>query len=139
MSPKSPLTSEVLEAEQRVWEAVVRKDGIALGELFSDDYLEITLDGKRIVRAEVVEQSPVVDEITGYAIDSEKVVALNADTAILSYHLTLQGRCRGVEISPVDRWATSVWSRQNGVWKCCLFQQSQYAPETSDALRKGHT
>jgi hypothetical protein len=53
----------VLRLEHEVWQAVVRKDQVALGELFADDYLEITLDGKRVEKTEIVRESPQVDEI----------------------------------------------------------------------------
>lgn len=34
--------------EEKVWEAVSEKDGAALGELFADDYIEITVDGQHM-------------------------------------------------------------------------------------------
>ena len=116
----------VLSLEHKVWDAVVRNDGSALSELFSDDYFEITFDGQRVIKAEVVSESPKVDQIDEYSIGSERVVAHGPDRAVLSYHLTLKGSCRGVEISPGDRWATSIWSRMGDDWKCSMFQQSPY-------------
>ena len=74
----------VLTLEERVWTAVIEKDGTALGDLFADDYIEITVDGKRIEKSEIVELSPQVDEIEEYVIDSERVVVLGAESAILS-------------------------------------------------------
>lgn len=114
----------VLSLEQQVWKAVVKKDGTALGELLADDYIEITADGRRTEKAVIVDQSPQVDEIEGYVIDCERVVSLGENSAAFSYHLTLDGRCRGTTITPRERWATSIWSRIDGRWLCCLFQQS---------------
>ena len=123
----------VLTLEERVWTAVVEKDGTALGDLFADDYIEITVDGKRIEKNEIVELSPQVDEIEKYVIDSERVVVLGTESAILNYHLTLDGRSRGTIISPRERWATSIWSRIDGHWLCLLFQQSPFHPSGGDS------
>ena len=122
----------VLSLEHSVWRAVMRKDRAALGELFSDDYIEITLDGRRGGKTEIVNESPQVDEIEEYAIGSEKVVWLGENRAILTYHLTLDGQSRGVAISLRDRWATSIWHRCDERWLCCFFQQSLYLPEHED-------
>ena len=118
---------ELLACERRVWEAVVHQDGPTLAECFSDSYMEITLDGKRVVKAAVVDESPQVDEIDRYAIDCVKYVALALDIGMLNYHLVLDGRCRGKTLQPRDRWATSIWSRNGGVWQCSFFQQSPYS------------
>jgi hypothetical protein len=118
-----------LKLEHSVWQAVIGKDGAALEELFADEYIEITVDGKRVAKGTIVSESPVIDEIVGYTIDSEQVVLIKDGCIMVSYHLTIDGRSRGVEISPPERWATSVWSRQNGSWKCSLFQQSSFGPD----------
>jgi hypothetical protein len=116
----------VLELEEKVWQAVIEKNGGTLGELFADNYIEITLEGKRVEKAEIVELSPQVDEINGYTMDSERVVPLGSNSALLSYHLTLDGRTQGKTITPRDRWATSIWSQIDGKWQCCFYQQSVY-------------
>lgn len=121
------ITSEsIVRLERRVWQAVMKNDGAALAELFSADYVEITLEGKRVLQKDVVNESPQVDNILSYSIAQERVIPLGPDRALLSYHLTLAGQCRGVEISPVDRWVTSIWAQQDGHWKCSFFQQSHF-------------
>ncbi|MBM81378.1 MAG: hypothetical protein CMJ78_12420 [Planctomycetaceae bacterium] len=127
MSRDDGLLNDVLCYEHRVWQAVIEKDAETLADLFSDDYVEIRLDGERVLKSDVVSQSPQVDEIEAYTIESEFIRPLGDDVVLLSYHLTLIGRCRGVEIDPKDRWTTSIWRRQEGGWRCCFFQQSSYA------------
>jgi uncharacterized protein (TIGR02246 family) len=118
---------EIVRAlERTVWNIVVERDGAALADLFADDYIEITVDGKRMEKKEIVEWSPQVDEIDRYAVDAETVVTLGDDTVVLSYHLVLDGSSRGKTISPRERWATSIWSRRDGRWQCCFFQQSPF-------------
>lgn len=133
MVDKSESDNLIAALERRVWNAVVANDGTALAEKFSDDYVEITLEGRRITKTDVVSGSPNVDQIDAYAIDSEKVIWLDKRLAILSYHLTLDGRCRGVAILPRDRWVTSIWRQMvdKEDWKCCHFQQSPFAPSVS--------
>jgi hypothetical protein len=118
-----------LSLEHSVWQAVTEKDGATLGKLFAEEYIEVTLDGKRVQKGAVVSESPQIDEIAGYCIDSERVVVINDGCLLLSYHLTIDGTCRGVVISPPERWATSVWSRHDDSWKCSLFQQSAFGPD----------
>jgi len=43
------LLQHAARLERSVWRAVMAKDGAALGELFADDYIEITLTGKTVV------------------------------------------------------------------------------------------
>ena len=124
--PDCELKKILLTQESNVWKAVIEKDGAALNKLFADGYFEITLEGKRITKAKIVEVSPQIDEIKEFTIDSERVVALGVNSAILSYHLRLDGRTGGVIITPKDRWATSIWSCSNGIWLCRFFQQSPY-------------
>lgn len=118
-----------LSLEYSVWRAVVEKDGVKLGDLFAEDYIEVTLNGQRVQKKAVVSESPQVDEIAGYTTDSELVVSVNDGCLLLSYHLTIHGTSRGVVISPPDRWATSIWSRHADSWKCHIFQQSTFGPD----------
>lgn len=128
------ITSEsIVKLERRVWQCVMKNDSGALAELFTDDYVEITLDGKRVFKTEVVNESPQVDNIQSYSIAQERVTPLGPDRALLSYHLTLVGECRGVEISPADRWATSIWVQSDDDWKCSFFQQSQFEPNQNQS------
>lgn len=120
---------EILPLERDLWTAVNCKDGDRIAALLAEEYVEITLDGKRVSKGEIVSQSPVVDEIDDALINSESVVPLGDTTALLSYHLTLEGTCGGIKISPRDRWATSVWSNTNGAWRCQFFQQSHFRPD----------
>lgn len=128
MNP-SDLRELLPKLERQVWEAVVNKDGTVLAQLFGDDYVEITLEGKRVLKSEVVADSPQIDEVDAYSMSDEKVVALGPEAAVLSYHLALEGRCRGEAITPRHRWATSVWTRASGDWRCCLFQQSHLSED----------
>jgi len=115
-----------LTLEHSVWRAVIAKDGDVLASLFSDDYIEITLSGKRVEKNQVVEESPKSDEITAYAIDSAKVVLPSDGVLLLSYHLTIHGTYWGDPILPRERWATSIWRSRVETWKCCFFQQSPF-------------
>jgi len=119
--------------ERSVWRAVIAKDGAALGKLFSDDYFEITLNGKRVVKEQIVDESPKSDEISAYEIHVAKVMELADDLLLLSYHLTIDGTYCGAEILPRDRWATSIWLKVDHSWKCCFFQQSPYPENAPDS------
>ncbi len=127
----------VIGLEQSLWNAVVRKDGDRLARLLATDYVEITLEGKRVEPSDVVSSSPQIDDIAGYVIDSPKIISLDDNNAILTYHLTLDGHCRGEPILPRERWATSVWSRIDGQWLCRFFQQSKFAPPDVEATATG--
>lgn len=118
------LLDQIIECEHRVWRSVVSKDGTALAEVFADDYVEVTADGKRVSKDSVVEESPIVDEIESYVIANPRIIELGSNAVVLSYHLTLVGKLSGETISPRTRWATSVWRRAEGQWQCCLFQQT---------------
>jgi hypothetical protein len=116
----------VLELEHVVWQAVIDKDATALGEIFSDDYIEVTADGKRVLKESIVENSPQVDEIRSYQISEASTLDLGPDSTLLSYHLVLDGRLRGEPIEPTNRWVVSVWSRRDDRWQCRFFQQTGF-------------
>lgn len=127
------LTQFALELETQVWRAVVEKDGAVLSRLLDDNYLEITLEGQRVKKTDVVASSPQIDEIDEYEIESPQVVSFDGNTLLFNYHLTMEGTVRGAAIEPRERWATSLWSNQDGGWLCCFFQQSPYqrSPESN--------
>lgn len=118
------MLDHILQMEHQVWAAVCSRDGESLRELFSDDYLEVTLEGVRTDKETIAEQSPQVDEIREYEIADAKIVELAPESVLLSYKLTLDGECRGETIKPPQRWATSIWRKDEGVWRCCFYQQS---------------
>ncbi|MEZ5944120.1 MAG: GNAT family N-acetyltransferase [Planctomycetaceae bacterium] len=122
---------EVLALERRVWQAVVEHNGHALAELFDDEYIEITSEGNRVLKSDVVMESPQIDEVESYAIRDPQIRALGADSVLLSYQLTLDGKCRGIPILPRDRWATSIWHSRDGRWTCVSFQQSPVERQTN--------
>ena len=116
--------TSVLKLEHNVWRAVINKDGDTLANLFSDDYVEVTAGGKRVLKDSVVEFSPQVDEIESYEISDSSIIDLGPDASVLSYHLLLSGRLRGEPIEPPNRWVVSIWRRREDVWQCCFFQQT---------------
>lgn len=123
--------AEILQMEHGVWEAVIAKDEVALAEAFSDDYIEVTIDGKRFSKESIVENSPVVDDVESYDIREAMVLGVSAGVAILSYRLAIFGKLRGEPIEPADRRVASVWRRKGEEWRCCFFQQTAIA--SSDA------
>lgn len=116
--------TSILELEHGVWEAVINRDGTALGAMFSNDYVEVTADGRRVLKDSIVETSPQVDEIESYEITASSTTEIGSDAAILSYHLVLKGKLRGEPIDPPNRWVVSVWRKTGDTWKCCFFQQT---------------
>lgn len=116
----------VLQQEHAVWQAVLDKDGDRLNQLLADDYLEVTLDGIRCSKRDVVQLSPQVDGIDSYAIDQEHIIPLDERCYLLNYHLELKGTLRGQLITPIDRWVSSIWTQAPEGWQCRLFQQSHY-------------
>jgi len=119
----SQVTS-ILQLEHRVWQAVMDNDGEQLAVMFPDDYIEVTADGRRVMKDSIVEISPQVDDIDSYQITKPSTIELGPDTTILSYHLVLNGRLQGELIEPPNRWVVSVWRRTNETWQCCFFQQT---------------
>jgi hypothetical protein len=116
-----------VKLERTLWEAVMHRNSDALAKLLAHDYIEITLEGKRVERREIVSLSPQVDDISVYAIDLPKVTLLGENSALLTYHLTLNGHCRGEPLRPRERWATSIWTQADDQWWCRFFQQSAFS------------
>ena len=138
------LRNEIIRCERSVWEAVMDNDGPALAELFSDDYLEITLTSpQRALKSDIVSASPLVDDIRAYWMDQEELRQLGADAVLLSYYLVLDGSCQGRPVAPRERWATSIWQRSDHAsrgWQCVFFQQTAVKhPDSMSQENAQHT
>lgn len=120
------LAKVAVDLEMRVWNAVIKRDRQTLKELLAENYVELTLDGKRTEKTQIVEMSPQIDEIDSVTIDSEKVVSSGKESLMLNYHLQIDGKTSGQVITPRDRWATSYWICFNGTWQCGFFQQGPF-------------
>ena len=123
----------VVAKEHEVWKAVLEQNAKALDDLFAEDYVEITLEGLRVFKEAIVETSPEVDRIRGYAIQAVHCVPISDHAVLLSYHLRIEGESRGKPVTPPDRWASSLWVRCGGSWQCKLFQQSHYQRPALDS------
>jgi hypothetical protein len=77
-------TESIVRLERSVWQAVMENDGAALAELFSDEYVEITLEGKRVLKTDVVIESPQVDHIRSYSIAEERVIPLGPTSRVVT-------------------------------------------------------
>lgn len=116
----------VLSLEEELWQAVMQKDGATIDRLLAEDYFEITLEGRRIEKAEIVTTSPQVDDIREYHIHCPKILPLETTVILLTYRLTIRGTTNGASIEPKDRWATSIWCCRGEEWTCRFFQQSRF-------------
>ena len=129
---------QIVNLERSVWEAVAAGDGGRLEELFAPEYIEITLEGRRIGRNLASTASTHADSVTSWKMSTPDVIPSGRDSCVLSYHLTIKGSCSGRPIVPRDRWATTVWRRTSDSWQRILFQQTRYRGETDRGNCRKH-
>ena len=128
MSRRDGLADTLVALECQVWDAAKSGDADTLRALFADDYLEITAEGRRVGKAEIVKLSPECDRIESYSLEDVKIVALGPNVGLVTYRLAIEGLLRGKPYPTYQRFATLTWVNGEGRWQCAFFQQTPIQP-----------
>lgn len=124
--PLSPLEETLIAAEKSIPEAQIKRDSGALKRLLSDDYAQVSIDGKLRDRDEIIGMMSEVT-IKQFRTYDFKVVPVSENVAIVTYDAILQVTSEDDEIQiPRYQHLSSVWVKQGDQWKL-KFQQATAA------------
>lgn len=108
---------ELLSKTEQDWATALVKGDIAFTEnLLSDDYVGTGTDGRRLTKAETI------DEFRSGAFKSESMlvdrinVRVFGDTAVVTLDQSEKSQSRGKDMSGRSRW-TDVFMKRNGKWQ----------------------
>jgi hypothetical protein len=122
----SPLEQTLITAEKAIPEAEMKRDSETLKRLLSDDFLQVSIDGKLNDRDEII---GMMSEITikQFRTYDFKVVPVTENVAIVTYDAILEVTSEDddIRIPRYQHWS-SVWVKQGEQWKL-KFQQATAA------------
>jgi hypothetical protein len=112
--------------EAQVWEALVRGDGDADGQLLSEDFLGVYPNGfeGRADHVANLADGPIVAE---YAIGEPQFRALAHDTVLLAYRADHRPIRDGAVGEVETMYVSSIWRRRGTTWSN-VFSQDTPAP-----------
>jgi hypothetical protein len=104
---------ELAAAEQRHAVAVI-------DEALSDDFHEISSDGRLYDKAYIMPLLPDV-KIEDYSFEDFKVLPISNDSVLITYIANVKGTFKGEPFPPSNRLST-VWVRRHGSWRVMFHQ-----------------
>jgi len=120
---------ELVALEKRAWEAWRKKDADFFKGFFSGDSVIVSAAGVVAPAALLAAASDPDCSLGDFSLDNFKVVALNADTAILTFRALQSAACGGAAAARPDVvWASTVYVRRGGKWLSAFHQQTTAAP-----------
>ncbi len=120
-----PRTGDVLEANVKAeWEAFKNKDKKTYADLLADDFVGIEDDGEGMRKKSTAVGEIDRSVVSKYYLFALKVLPLGADTALVTYELTMefppkaQVRFKRVLVS-------ELWLKREGKWKLRYYQETR--------------
>jgi ketosteroid isomerase-like protein len=116
---------EVIEFRNRYIEAEENRDIAFLDKILADDFFALNPQGKLLNKSQQIENLKRPDRTLKVLNARETHVQFyaNGDVAILTEHVTVDGKDKGVPFGGEYRFLR-VFTRQNGSWKVVLAQSS---------------
>ncbi len=117
---KSP-ESVIMAKEREVWDAVKKKDQVALASLLADDC--VANFGNGLLKKSEVLRWARHENVTAYEMDDMKVTMLTSDAAFIVYKATERNSGQGKQ-HPKLREIASYWVRRGGKWLKTFHQET---------------
>ena len=130
---RAVLEKALIANERKVNDAVAKGDKAAFTALVSADGW--AADGNGFMKT--ADFVPMLDQvkIASYKISDEKVMWVDANTAVVAYTWTGSGTFQGQPI-PAKVYSSTVWTKKNGKWVAAFHQESEAAPPAKPAAPK---
>lgn len=128
---RTELRDALLEIERASWEMTREQDIAGLRDFYPDDFVEITGDGTRLGKAELLKVLPDF-KLQSYSIGEKVDLMLpSPDVATLAFTVAVTTRIGDGEPRASSWLATSTYARRDGRWRNVLYQETPAgSPET---------
>jgi ketosteroid isomerase-like protein len=132
MAKNDKAAQEVIEFRNKYIEAEENRDVAYLEKILADDFFALNPQGKLLNKAQQLENLKRPDRTLKVSNARETHVQFyaNGDVAVLTEHVTVDGRDNGVPFGGELRFLR-VFAKQNGSWKVVLAQSSPMPVEAS--------
>src|SRR3954462_5842494 len=114
---------ELLDVENRFWDAMKEKDAPSAGRMTDDGCIIVGAQGVSAIDQKVMAKLPAEGnwDLQHYAFDekSAQVRFISDDVAIVAYKVSERVTIDGQTL-PVEAHDSSVWVRRDGEWRCAL-------------------
>lgn len=119
--------AELIETEQRFWDAMQNKDGKAAAELIDDGSIVVGSSGVSTIDRKSMEKMTEDGkwELQHFSFNdtTRQVRLINDDLAIVAYTVSERVVVEGKTLH-FDANDSSVWMRRDGEWRCVLHTES---------------
>ncbi len=109
--------------EKQGWEAFKNKDAKGLLALLAKDFVDIRQDGTVLSRSGVV-QAMYEYQITEINTTDFKVMAVDADAAVLLYRMAVKASYKGQDLPDLHLQASTLYVQSNGRWMAKMHQET---------------
>lgn len=119
---------DLLAVQTEAWRTLMgpRVDTEAFRRLATPDFIYVEGNGKTYTLEENV-VALATCSFQSFQIETPQTRWLSADSALLVYHLRLDGACHGHKI-PSDFEISSVWVKHNSRWRVQLYAETVIEP-----------
>lgn len=118
---------EIIETEQRFWDAMQKKDGEAAARLTDDGCIIVGAQGVSAIDRKSMQKMTKEGkwELKQFSFNDKtrQVRFINDDIAIVGYTVSEQIVVEGKTLQ-FDAHDSSVWVRHDGEWRCALHTES---------------
>jgi len=134
MAKNDKAAQEVIEFRNKYIEAEENRDVAYLDKILADDFFALNPQGKLLNKTQQLENLKRLDRTLKVSNARETHVQsyANGDVAVLTEHVTVDGRDKGVPFSGELRFLR-VFAKQNGNWKVVLAQSSPMPDQSAAA------
>jgi hypothetical protein len=101
-----------------------QRDSKFFQEFLSDDHVEVGFTGPAAKAQVVASVGSPICVVKNYSVDKFKLVAFDANTAVLTYYAEQDTTCAG-KVVPSPVWVSSLYVKRNNRWLNALYQQTQ--------------
>lgn len=112
----APTKDALMALEKSAYEAWKSKDAKFWDPFLSDKFAGYGATGRLDRAAAIKEYSGADCDVKSYALSDDQMTALGADTAVITYKVTVEGTCGGQKI-PTPSWAAGAYVRSGDKWK----------------------
>ena len=116
------LQATLLSQEEKLIEAINKKDKATIAKLMADEAMSITSRGRQTT-VEIIRSLEKIS-FSLYKISDPKTITVSADAAILTYSFSWTGENERKPIATMNVYATSVWRQENGNWRSVFYQET---------------
>ncbi|MEO5718141.1 MAG: nuclear transport factor 2 family protein [Chthoniobacterales bacterium] len=118
-APANPLTTDLMAAENSVWEAWKNKDAKKVEDLTARDIAFVNIFGTYFAnKAEAIKDwTGATCEVTSFTLTDGAATAISPTVGLLTLTGTATGTCGGQDISGQKIYGNSVYVKEGDTWK----------------------